>query len=217
MNIILMGPPGAGKGTQAEKLVENFGVTQISTGDMFREAMKNNTEAGKKAKSYIDQGLLVPDEVTNEIVRERLQYGNFSNGFILDGYPRNISQAEALKKIASELKIKIDAVINIDVDFNQLIERLSARRICHECGATYNLKFKPTKVAGVCDKCNGELYQRSDENEETVKTRLETYIAQTKPLIEYYEKEGILISINGDQSMDLVYNDIVSSIQLSTR
>lgn len=213
MNIILMGPPGAGKGTQAEKLVEKLGLVQISTGDMFRQAMKDNTKAGISAKSYIDQGLLVPDEITNDIVKERLSQGNFGNGFILDGYPRNVFQAESLEKISQELNIKIDAVVNIDVDFEQLIGRLSGRRICRDCGATYNLKFKPSKVAGVCDKCGGELYQRSDEDEATVKTRLSTYVEQTKPLIDYYSNKGNLINIDGDQPMDDVFNDIKSNLE----
>ncbi|MFQ6861876.1 MAG: adenylate kinase [Beduini sp.] len=213
MNIILMGPPGAGKGTQAEKLVEKLGLVQISTGDMFRAAMKENTDAGARAKSYMDQGLLVPDEITNDIVKERLLQGNFGNGFILDGYPRNVFQAESLEKISEELNIKIDAVVNIDVDFEKLIGRLSGRRICRSCGATYNLKFKPSKVEGVCDKCGGELYQRSDEDEETVKTRLNTYVEQTQPLIDYYTNKGELISINGDQAMDDVFNDIKTQLE----
>ena len=213
MNIILMGPPGAGKGTQAEKLVEQLGLVQISTGDMFRQAMKENTKAGASAKSYIDQGLLVPDEITNDIVKERLVQGNFGNGFILDGYPRNVFQAESLEKIVEELNIKVDAVVNIEVDFDKLVGRLSGRRICRNCGATYNLKFKPSKVEGVCDKCGGELYQRSDEDEATVKTRLNTYVEQTKPLIDYYQAKGSLININGDQAMDEVFNDIKSSLE----
>ena len=213
MNIILMGPPGAGKGTQAEKLVEQLGLVQISTGDMFRQAMKENTKAGASAKSYIDQGLLVPDEITNDIVKERLVQGNFGNGFILDGYPRNVFQAESLEKIVEELNIKVDAVVNIDVDFDKLVGRLSGRRICRNCGATYNLKFKPSKVEGVCDKRGGELYQRSDEDEATVKTRLNTYVEQTKPLIDYYQAKGSLININGDQAMDEVFNDIKSSLE----
>ena len=213
MNIILMGPPGAGKGTQAEKLVEQLGLVQISTGDMFRQAMKENTKAGASAKSYIDQGLLVPDEITNDIVKERLVQGNFGNGFIIDGYPRNVFQAESLEKIVEELNIKVDAVVNIDVDFDKLVGRLSGRRICRNCGATYNLKFKPSKVEGVCDKCGGELYQRSDEDEATVKTRLNTYVEQTKPLIDYYQAKGSLININGDQAMDEVFNDIKSSLE----
>ena len=213
MNIILMGPPGAGKGTQAEKLVEQLGLVQISTGDMFRQAMKENTKAGASAKSYIDQGLLVPDEITNDIVKERLVQGNFGNGFIIDGYPRNVFQAESLEKIVEELNIKVDAVVNIDVDFDKLVGRLSGRRICRNCGATYNLKFKPSKVEGVCDKCGGELYQRSDEDEATVKTRLNTYVEQTKPLIDYYQAKGSLININGDQAMDEVFNYIKSSLE----
>lgn len=212
MNIILMGPPGAGKGTQAEKLVENLGLVQISTGDMFRQAMKENTKAGVSAKSYIDQGLLVPDEITNDIVKERLEQGNFGNGFILDGYPRNVFQAKSLEQISQELNVKIDAVVNIDVDFDKLVGRLSGRRICRDCGATYNLKFKPSKVEGVCDKCGGELYQRSDEDEATVKTRLNTYVEQTQPLIDFYGNNGQLININGDQSMDEVYSDIKSKL-----
>lgn len=212
MNIILMGPPGAGKGTQAEKLVEQLGLVQISTGDMFRSAIKNSTPAGVSAKSYIDQGLLVPDEITNDIVKERLLQGNLGNGFILDGYPRNVFQAESLENISNELNVKIDAVVNIDVDFDKLIARLSGRRICKDCGTTYNLKFKPSKVDGVCDKCGGELYQRSDEDEATVKTRLDTYLNQTKPLIDFYARKGNLILINGDQDMNKVFNDIKDTL-----
>lgn len=212
MNIILMGPPGAGKGTQAEKLVEKLGLVQISTGDIFRQAIKDQTQAGVNAKSYIDKGLLVPDEITNDIVKERLQSGNFGNGFILDGYPRNVFQAESLENICKELNIRIDSVINIDVDFDKLIERLSGRRICRNCGTTYNLKFKPSKVDGVCDRCGGELYQRSDEDENTVKTRLQTYLDQTQPLINYYGTNGKLVNVNGDQSMENVFQDIASNL-----
>lgn len=212
MNIILMGPPGAGKGTQAEKLVENLNMLQISTGDMFRAAMKEQTPAGVEAKSYIDQGLLVPDATTNKIVKERLAQGNFKEGFILDGYPRNVAQAEALKEICAELNIEIGAIVNISVEFDKLVQRLSGRRICRDCGATYNLISKPTKVEGVCDKCGGELYQRSDEDEETVKTRLNTYVSQTQPLIDYYGDSGKLVNINGDQAMDQVFADLHAAL-----
>lgn len=212
MNIILMGPPGAGKGTQAEKLVSKHGLVQISTGDMFRKEMKEDSKLGVIAKFFIQYGHLVPDDITIDIVRERLSQNGFPNGFILDGFPRTVVQARSLESLAKELGFTIDAIINLDVDFDKLINRLSGRRVCRECGATYNLAFKPSKVPGVCDICGGELYQRIDESEEAVKIRLQTYLRQTKPLIDYYTMKGQLININGDQAMDDVFKDIEKSL-----
>lgn len=212
MNIILMGPPGAGKGTQAEKLVSKYGLVQISTGDMFRKEMKEDSKLGVIAKFFIQYGHLVPDDITIDIVRERLSKNDFPNGFILDGFPRTVVQARSLESLAKELGFTIDAIINLDVDFDKLIKRLSGRRVCRECGATYNLEFKPSKVEGVCDICGGELYQRIDESEEAVKIRLQTYMRQTRPLIDYYTMKGSLININGDQAMDDVFKDIEKSL-----
>lgn len=167
MNLVLMGLPGAGKGTQAEKIVEHYDIPHISTGDMFRAAIKEGTQLGLKAKSFMDQGNLVPDEVTIGIVRERLNKQDCENGFLLDGFPRTVAQAEALETITKELNKQIDYVINIDVDQSILMERLTGRRICKDCGATYHLVFNPPAKEGVCDKCGGELYQRADDNAET--------------------------------------------------
>lgn len=217
MNIILMGPPGAGKGTQAEKLVNKFGLVQISTGDMFRKEMKEDSNLGVIAKFFIQYGHLVPDDITIDIVRERLSQRDFPNGFILDGFPRTVVQARSLESLCKELGFEIDAIINLDVDFDKLIKRLSSRRVCKECGATYNLEFKPSKVAGVCDVCGGELYQRIDESEEAVKTRLQTYLRQTKPLIDYYTMKGQLININGDQAMDDVFKDIEKALGVTDK
>lgn len=212
MNIILMGPPGAGKGTQAEKLVSKYGLTQISTGDMFRKEMKEDSKLGVIAKFFIQYGHLVPDDITIDIVRERLSKNDFPNGFILDGFPRTVVQARSLESLSKELCYNIDAIINLDVDFDKLIKRLSGRRVCRECGATYNLEFKPSKVDGICDICGGELYQRIDESEEAVKIRLQTYMRQTRPLIDYYTMKGSLVNINGDQAMDDVFKDIEKSL-----
>ena len=173
MNLVLMGLPGAGKGTQAEKIVEKYGIPHISTGDMFRAAIKEGTELGLQAKSFMDQGNLVPDEVTIGIVRERLSKEDCAKGFLLDGFPRTVAQAEALENILSDLNKKIDYVINIDVDKEFLMERLTGRRICKSCGSTYHLVFNPPAKDGVCDRCGGELYQRADDNAETVQNRLE--------------------------------------------
>ncbi len=212
MNIILMGPPGAGKGTKAEKLVSKYGLTQISTGDMFRKEMKEDSKLGVIAKFFIQYGHLVPDDITIDIVRERLSKNDFPNGFILDGFPRTVVQARSLESLSKELGYNIDAIINLDVDFDKLIKRLSGRRVCRECGATYNLEFKPSKVDGICDICGGELYQRIDESEEAVKIRLQTYMRQTRPLIDYYTMKGSLVNINGDQAMDDVFKDIEKSL-----
>ncbi|MGE7219574.1 adenylate kinase [Priestia koreensis] len=208
MNLVLMGLPGAGKGTQAERIVENYDIPHISTGDMFRAAMKEGTELGLEAKSYIDKGELVPDEVTIGIVRERLSKDDCEKGFLLDGFPRTVAQADALETMLVELGRKIDYVINIDVDQSVLMERLTGRRICKDCGATYHLVFNPPAKEGVCDKCGGELYQRADDNSETVATRLEVNVKQTKPLLAFYEEKGYLRNVNGQQDINDVFEDV---------
>lgn len=208
MKIILMGPPGAGKGTQAEKLVELYQIPHISTGDMFRKAQKDGTELGLKAKSYMEKGQLVPDEVTVGIVKERLAEEDCKDGFLLDGFPRTVQQADALDGILKELDMALDRVINIEVDKSFLVDRLTGRRVCRSCGATFHVTNKVPKVEGVCDKCGGELYQRNDDKIETVSNRLDVYAAQTAPLIEYYQSKGIMSSIDGSRSMEDVLADI---------
>lgn len=205
-----MGLPGAGKGTQAEKIVDKYGIPHISTGDMFRAAMKEGTELGLKAKSFMDQGALVPDEVTIGIVRERLSKEDCQKGFLLDGFPRTVPQAEALENILADLNKKMDYVINIDVDHDILMDRLTGRRICRSCGATYHLVFNPPAKEGVCDRCNGELYQRADDNEDTVKNRLAVNMEQSKPLLDFYEAKGYLKNINGQQDINKVFADVDS-------
>ncbi|MED3881082.1 adenylate kinase [Priestia megaterium] len=208
MNLVLMGLPGAGKGTQAEKIVEHYDIPHISTGDMFRAAIKEGTQLGLKAKSFMDQGNLVPDEVTIGIVRERLNKQDCENGFLLDGFPRTVAQAEALETITKELNKQIDYVINIDVDQSILMERLTGRRICKDCGATYHLVFNPPAKEGVCDKCGGELYQRADDNAETVSTRLSVNVKQSRPLLDFYQEKGYLRNINGNQDINIVFEDV---------
>ncbi|OEH93209.1 adenylate kinase [Bacillus solimangrovi] len=208
MNLVLMGLPGAGKGTQAEQIVEKYNIPHISTGDMFRAAMKEGTQLGLKAKEYIDKGELVPDEVTIGIVRERLGKDDCKNGYLLDGFPRTVAQAEALEVITTELERTINYVIYIDVDTNSLMARLTGRRICKECGATYHVVFNPPSKEGKCDKCDGELYQRADDNEETVANRLEVNMKQTQPLLDFYEGKGYLQKINGDQDISKVFVDV---------
>lgn len=208
MKIVFMGPPGAGKGTQAEKIIENYQIPHISTGDMFRKAIKDQTELGMEAKRYMDQGALVPDHVTIGIVKDRLSESDCKSGFLLDGFPRTVDQAKALDEILTSLDSKIDYVINIDVDLDILKERLTGRRICRSCGATYHMIFNPPAETGTCDKCGGELYQRKDDNEETVGNRLDVYVSQTKPLLDYYSLAGNLVNINGQQSIDLVFAEI---------
>lgn len=208
MNLVLMGLPGAGKGTQAEKIVDKYGIPHISTGDMFRAAIKEGTELGLKAKSFMDQGALVPDEVTIGIVRERLSKEDCAKGFLLDGFPRTVAQAEALEEITSSLDRKINYVINIDVNQEILLERLTGRRICKSCGSTYHLVFNPPAKEGVCDRCGGELYQRADDNAETVENRLQVNIAQTKPLLDFYETKGYLRNFNGQQDINKVFADL---------
>ena len=213
MHILLMGPPGAGKGTQAANLVKEFAIPHISTGDMFRAAVKEGTELGKQAKACMDAGKLVPDEVTIGIVRERLAKPDCEKGFILDGFPRTVEQADALTGILKEIGLKLTRVLNINVPAAELIERAVGRRICKKCGATYHIKFNPTKVEGICDACGGELFQRADDSEKTMKSRLSVYEAQTKPLIEYYQKAGLYTEVDGRQAIDKVFADVVKSLK----
>jgi len=208
VNLVLMGLPGAGKGTQAEKIVEQYGIPHISTGDMFRAAMKEGTELGLQAKSFMDKGELVPDEVTIGIVRERLSKEDCQKGFLLDGFPRTVPQADALENLLVDLNKKIDFCININVDKSILMERLTGRRICKECGSTYHLVFNPPAKEGVCDRCGGELYQRADDNAETVQNRLDVNIKQQEPLLTFYEIKGYLRTIDGQQDIRKVFADI---------
>lgn len=210
-----MGPPGAGKGTQAADLVKKYQIPHISTGDMFRAAIKSGTALGLKAKEYMDAGQLVPDEVTIGIVAERLAEDDCSKGFLLDGFPRTVPQADALDKILKDLNMELDGVINIEVPEDKLIERLTGRRICRKCGATYHLVFNPPTAENVCDQCSGELYQRSDDTLETAKNRLQVYNDQTQPLIDYYRQKGYLKEINGDQDIAKVLQDIEKALEKS--
>lgn|SRR5690625_3751547 len=203
-----MGLPGAGKGTQADKIVEEYNIPHISTGDMFRLAIKEGTELGKKAKTYMDEGALVPDEVTIGIVRERLTKTDCNNGFLLDGFPRTLAQAEALDSLLASMGREIDYVLHIDVDQNVLVERLSGRRICPKCGTAYHVIFNPPKVEGICDKDGEALIQREDDKAETVKKRLEVNVEQTQPMLDFYRSKGDLVTIDGEQEIQKVFEDI---------
>lgn len=211
MRIILMGPPGSGKGTQAAFISKQLDIPHISTGDMFRKAISDNTQLGVKAKEFMDAGRLVPDEVTVGIVRERLQEPDCQKGFLLDGFPRTVAQAEALDEIIVVLGQKIDAVVDIQVPREELVKRLTGRRMC-KCGASYHVAFSPPAQAGRCDKCGGELYQRDDDKEDTINNRLDVYGKQTQPLIDYYAKQGLLKSIDGNQEIQNVLQDIGNSL-----
>ena len=213
MHILLMGPPGAGKGTQAAELVKEFAIPHISTGDMFRAAIKEGTALGREAKGYMDQGKLVPDSVTIGIVRERLAKDDCKKGFILDGFPRTVEQADALDGILKDLGLSLTRVLNINVPAADLIKRATGRRICKKCGATYHVKFNPPKKEGVCDACGGELFQRADDTAETMKNRLSVYEASTKPLIDYYEKAGVYTEVDGRQAIEKVTADLISALK----
>ena len=209
MNLMLMGLPGAGKGTQAERIVDEYKIPHISTGDIFRAAMKNETPMGLEAKKYINKGELVPDAVTNAIVKERLTQDDTNVGFLLDGFPRNMAQAEALTEMGKELGKELNGVINIHVDPESLMERLTGRYICRNCGATYHKVFNPTKVEGTCDRCGEhEFYQRDDDKPETVKNRLDVNIKMNTPLLDYYKENGLLHEVDGNQDIDKVFADI---------
>jgi adenylate kinase len=210
MNIILLGPPGAGKGTQAKRMIERYGIPQISTGDMLRAALKEGTPLGLEAKKFMDQGQLVPDSVVIGLVKERIQKDDCKKGYMLDGFPRNVSQAEALDKMLSELVQKVDDVISIEVPSSELVGRLTGRRTCRNCGSGFHVMFDPPKKDGVCDKCSGELYQRDDDNETTVKSRLDVYDKQTKPLIDYYLKQTKLRAIPGVGAMEEIFGRITA-------
>ena len=213
MYILLMGPPGAGKGTQAERLIREYGIPQISTGDMFRAAVKEGTPLGEEAKSYMDKGALVPDSVTVGIVKERLSKDDCKKGWILDGFPRTTAQAASLDAILHDLGISLTAVIGINANREDLVKRGSGRLVCRKCGASFHREFRPPVKAGVCDNCGGELYQRADDNEKTIRSRLAVYDESTRPLIDYYKASGTYVEINGNQPMDKVFDDIKQALK----
>ena len=213
MKIIMLGAPGAGKGTQAKMLADKYGIPHISTGDIFRANIKNETELGKKAKEYMDQGLLVPDELTCNLVVDRIQQEDCAKGYILDGFPRTIPQAEALDKALTELNDKIDYAINVEVPDENIVGRMSGRRACVGCGATYHIVYNPTKAEGVCDRCGKDLILRDDDKPETVQKRLNVYHEQTQPLIDFYKNKGVLKEVDGTVDMNDVFNAIVKVLE----
>ncbi len=213
MLIILLGPPGAGKGTQAERIVRDNNLVYIATGDILRQAVKTETPLGRKARNYMDQGQLVPDELVVEIVKDRLTDFDCLKGALLDGFPRTVSQAVFLEQVLPDIKQQVDLVLSLEVAEEELIERLTGRRVCSDCGATYHLKFKPPQVRNVCDQCGGDLYQRDDDSLETVKERLQVYREQTEPLIAFYTEKELLCRIDGNQEIEQVYQQIDEAIE----
>jgi adenylate kinase len=213
MNIILLGPPGAGKGTQAKMMIDHYRIPQISTGDILRAALKERTPLGLKAKEYMDKGLLVPDEVVIDIIQARLKEADCRNGYILDGFPRTVAQAQALDKVLSAMNSGIDHVVSIDVEKGELIKRLTGRRTCRQCGRGYHAIFDPPLNKDLCDKCQGELYQRDDDNEDTVRNRLEVYDSQTFPLIQYYKEKNLVRSIDGQGGIQQIFDRIVQVLK----
>jgi adenylate kinase len=208
MRIIMLGAPGAGKGTQAKMISEKYGIPHISTGDIFRSNIKNGTELGKKAKTYMDQGQLVPDELTCDLVVDRIAKDDAKNGYVLDGFPRTIPQAEALKSALEKRGEKIDFAIDVDVPDENIVTRMSGRRACVSCGATYHIVYNPPKKEGICDSCGSSLVLRDDDKPETVKKRLDVYHKQTQPLIDYYQKDGVLVKVDGTQEIDTIFSQI---------
>ena len=213
MNLLIMGPAGSGKGTMSSKIVELLEIPHISTGDMFREAMANETEVGLEAKTYMDQGKLVPDDVTDRIVKERLAQEDCKKGYLLDGYPRNLHQAQALDAMTKELDRPVDLVINLEVSYDELVKRITGRRLCKECGAIYHVEFHPPEVDNVCDVCGGPLYQRSDDTEEKLKVRYDEYLNKTEPSIDYYREKDLVKDIDGNRAPDIVMNDIKAILE----
>jgi adenylate kinase len=207
MNIVLFGPPGSGKGTQAKMLAEKYNIPHISTGDILRDNLKNKTKLGLEAKSYMDKGELVPDDVLIGIIKDRLSQPDCASGFLLDGYPRTVPQADALNRILNEMEKKLDVVLNINVPDEELIKRLSGRRMC-TCGASYHVLFNPPKQEGICDLCGNRLYHRDDDKEEAIMNRLDVYKSQTQPLIDYYTKDGMMVTVNGTVSISEVFDEI---------
>ena len=214
MKLVLLGAPGAGKGTQAKKLIEKYNIPQISTGDLLRAAVAAQSELGKEAKSFMDKGELVPDTVVLGMVEERLGQDDCQAGYILDGFPRNTAQAEALDEMLGQMDMALDAALSVDVPMDDLMKRLTGRRTCRDCGQMYNIYFSPPAEEGKCDKCGGELYQRDDDQEATIQKRLEVYDTQTAPLIDYYQGKGILKSVNGTGSIDEIFANVCSTLGL---
>lgn len=212
MKLVLLGAPGAGKGTQAKKLIDKYGIPQISTGDILRKNVSEGTPLGKEAKSYMDRGELVPDKVVLGLIEDRLKQSDCRKGFILDGFPRNTAQAETLDGMLKKLNIPLDSALSVDVPKDDLMKRLTGRRTCKKCQQMYNIYFSPPKKNGVCDKCGGELFQRDDDKEETIKRRLDVYDAQTAPLIDYYRKSGILKSVTGVGSIDEIFGKVCAAL-----
>ncbi|MDA8104372.1 MAG: adenylate kinase [Nitrospiraceae bacterium] len=213
MRLVLLGAPGAGKGTQAKKLIEKYSIPQISTGDILRKAVADGTPLGKEAKAVMDRGELVPDSIVLGLVRERLKQDDCRNGYILDGFPRNTAQAEALDKMLSTMSAPLTVAVSVDVDKNDLMKRLTGRRTCKSCQQMYNLYFSPPKKEGVCDKCGGALFQRDDDKEKTIQKRLDVYEAQTAPLIDYYRRKGILKSIQGTGSIEEIFKKVCNALE----
>lgn len=213
MRLILLGPPGVGKGTQASAIVERYNIPHISTGDIFRANIKEGTKLGMQAKDYMDKGLLVPDELVISIVNDRLTWKDCENGFLLDGFPRTVNQAEALDTQLDKMGVKLDRVINLDADKDTLIQRATGRRICKTCGATYHIENNPPKREGICDIDGGELYQREDDKKETVATRIGVYLAQTEPLIDYYREKSLILDIDGTKPIKEIFQTIVRALE----